>query len=359
LAFEWRPGTGGRRLSPVVVTDAAPSTRIVTVSKATIVLNIGLITAGLAVALSLVSDTTSTSTEIGPVPIALTLLALLVGIPHGAVDHLTLARRLTLRERLVGAAAYLALAAGAAAAILVWPGATFLAVIAMTVWHFGTGDVEATRELEHRPPITGAGRIAYAIALGSAPVLLPLTSPAAVATLTAIEPQLATVMSPSVASGVRYAVVLLIVLCLLWLIQRGDLRGALELGALAILGLVAAPLIAFAVYFGFWHALRHTARLAEATQGTITLKSMVRVTRAGLPSVVGFVAVVVALMAFTDPAQVVGPALWFGLAVIWGLTVPHMLLVARFDSRMRRRRHQSVRDSSESPVLQQRDRLTT
>ena len=29
------------------------------------------------------------------------------------------------------------------------------------------------------------------------------------------------------------------------------------------------------------------------------------------------------------------PAFWIGLALVWGLTVPHMILVARFDSRMR------------------------
>lgn len=321
----------------MVATEVSPSARIITVSNATIVLNVGLITAAAAVALSVATDTMATATEIGPLPIALALLALAVGIPHGAVDHLTLARQLTVGERLLGAVAYLALAAAAAAAILTWPGLTFLAVIAMTVWHFGTGDVEARRELEHRPPIIGFSRIPYAIALGSAPVLLPLTSPAAGATLTAIEPRLATMMGSESVLVARYSVLLLIVLCLLWLIQRADLRGALELGALAVLGLVASPLIAFAVYFGFWHALRHTARLAEVTSGSITLRSLATTSLGGVPSVVGFLAVVVLLLGFMDRADIMGPALWLGLALVWGLTVPHMLLVARFDARMRRR----------------------
>lgn len=321
----------------MVIAEAPPSTRIITVSNATIVLNIGLIAVAGAVALSLVSDTTATGSGVGPLPIALTLLALIVGIPHGAVDHLTFARRLTLRERLLGAAAYLALAACAVAAILRWPGIAFLAVIALTVWHFGTGDVQATRELEGRSPISGPSRIAYAIALGSAPVILPLTSPAATSTLAAIEPQLASVVNPEISAVVRYSVLLLIVLCLLGLIQRGELRTAIELGALAILGLVAAPLIAFAVYFGFWHALRHTARLAEVNEGSITLRTLAKTSVGGVPSVVGFIAVVLALILLIDPSELMGPALWFGLALIWGLTVPHMLLVARFDARMRRR----------------------
>jgi len=320
----------------MVATEVIPSARIITVSNATIVLNLGLITAAVAVVLSVASDTMATATEIGPLPIALTLVALAVGIPHGAVDHLTLARQLTVSERLLGAVAYLALAAAAAAAILTWPGLTFLAVIAMTVWHFGTGDVEARRELERRPPIIGFSRIPYAIALGSAPVLLPLTSPAAGATLAAIEPRLATMLASEAVLVARYSVLLLIVLCLLWLIQRADLRGALELGALAVLGLVASPLIAFAVYFGFWHALRHTARLAEVNSGSITLRSLATTSLGGVPSVVGFIAVVLLILAFVDPTEMMGPALWFGLALVWGLTVPHMLLVARFDARMRR-----------------------
>lgn len=309
--------------------------RIISVPNATVVLNVGLIAVGAAMVLSLLTRTTAASTSVGPVPIAIALLALIVGIPHGAVDNLTLTRQLSTRDRLLGAAAYLAVATSAAVAIIVWPGIAFVVVLAMTVWHFGTGDVEATRELQDLPPISGLARIGYAIALGSAPVLLPLTSPAAVATLTAIEPQLATVMTPGVLVGTRIAVLSLVVVCLLWLIQRGDVRGAMELGALAALGYVASPLVAFAVYFGFWHALRHTARLAQVTYGSITPRSLASVSKGGIPSVIGFIAIVMIAVAFFDPSLAMGPALWIGLAMVWGLTVPHMILVARFDARMR------------------------
>ena len=302
------------------------------------VLNIGLIFAGAAILLSLLTRTTAADTTVGPLPIVLALLALVVGIPHGAVDNLTLTRQLTTRERLLGAAAYIAIAAASALAIIQWPGIAFVAVLAMTIWHFGTGDVEATRELQDLAPVTGIARVGYALALGSAPVLLPLTSPAAIATLTAIEPRLATVMSEPVMVGTRIAVLTLVVLCLLWLIQRGDLRGAIELFALSALGFVATPLVAFAVYFGFWHALRHTARLAQVTYGTITWRSLALVSKGGLPSVIGFLAIVVIAVAFVDPSLAMGPALWFGLAIVWGLTVPHMIMVARFDSRMRSQR---------------------
>lgn len=313
----------------------APGTRIITVSNATVVLNIGLIAAGAAVVVSLLTRTTAASLSVGPIPIIVALLALMVGIPHGAVDNLTLRRALTRREKLLGAALYIALAAAAAFAIITWPGIAFVLVIAMTVWHFGTGDVEATRELRGLAPVSGIARVGYALALGSAPVLLPLSSPAAVSTLTAIEPRLALVMSEPVIVGTRIAVLSLIVVMLLWLIQRGDVRGAIELFGLAVLGFVASPLVAFAVYFGFWHALRHTARLAQVTYGTITVRSLLGVSKGGVPSLIGFVVVVIAVLALLDPSMTIGPALWVGLAIVWGLTVPHMVLVSRFDARMR------------------------
>ena len=313
----------------------APRTRIITVSNATVVLNIGLIAAGAAVVVSLLTRTTAASLSVGPIPIIVALLALMVGIPHGAVDNLTLRRALTRREKLLGAALYIALAAAAAFAIITWPGIAFVLVIAMTVWHFGTGDVEATRELRGLAPVSGIARVGYALALGSAPVLLPLSSPAAVSTLTAIEPRLALVMSEPVIVGTRIAVLSLIVVMLLWLIQRGDVRGAIELFGLAVLGFVVSPLVAFAVYFGFWHALRHTARLAQVTYGTITVRSLLGVSKGGVPSLIGFVVVVIAVLALLDPSMTIGPALWVGLAIVWGLTVPHMILVARFDARMR------------------------
>jgi len=341
-APEWRIGSVRSKLTAVSKGEQITRTPIITVSNATIVLNIGLIATGVAVLLSALTGTTAASTSIGPIPIALALIALMVGIPHGAVDNLTLRHALSRGQRLWGAAAYIAVAAIVALAIVSWPGIAFVAVLAMTVWHFGTGDVEATRELRDLAAVRGLWRVIYALALGSAPVLLPLTSPAAVSTLTSIEPRLATVMSDPVIVGTRITVLLLIVVTLLWLIQQGDIRGAIELFALTVLGYVASPLVAFAVYFGFWHALRHTARLAQVTYGTITVRSLLWVSKGGIPSLIGFVVVVVVAVVFLDSSitlePALGPALWVGLAIVWGLTVPHMILVSRFDARMREQR---------------------
>ncbi len=306
------------------------------VSGRQVVLNIGLVAVVLAIPISIVTRSTTMTTDVPGWMIGAAIVAIAVGIPHGAVDHLTLGRSLPGRTILGLGIAYLGIALAAAAAVILLPGVAFIAVLAMTVWHFGAGDVEASRELDGAPPETGSTRILHAIAAGSAPVLLPLTSPAAVSTLYAIQPRLAQVFTPALITGVRIAVLSLIVITLVVLIQQGRMRAAIELTALAVLGYVVAPLIAFAVYFAFWHSLRHTARLAEYRFGTVRPRAVGRIFLLGLPALIGTVLVVAVLVSTASSLSISAAWLWFGLALVWGLTVPHMVMVSLFDHHRRR-----------------------
>jgi len=299
------------------------------------VLNIGPAFAWVAIIASLLTQVTASTIDIGPIPAALALIALALGIPHGAADNLTLVHVLSWRGWIRLGVVYVSIAAAAALLIIAFPAIGFVVVLAMTVWHFGTGDVQATAELEGKKPFTGQFRILYALALGRAPVLLPLTSPAALSTVVSLEPRLAVIYSSPVTSITRGVVLTLIVFTLVALISRGALRGAFELFTLAVLGLVASPFIAFAVYFGFWHAARHTARLAQETTGAITLRSLAAVTKIGIPSLLGFIAILAGLAIFLGNDSLTGTVFWIGLAIVWGLTVPHMWFVSRFDRRLR------------------------
>jgi len=303
-----------------------------------IVLNLGPILVWIAIVGSLLTQVTSSSINIGPIPAALALIALALGIPHGAADNLTLVHVLSWRGWIRLGVIYVSIAAAAALLIIAFPAVGFILVLAMTVWHFGTGDVEATAELQGGVPITGTFRIFYALALGSAPVLLPLTSPAALSTVISLEPRLASIYSNPVTTITRGIVLTLIVIVIVALINRGNLRAAFELFTLAVLGLVVSPFIAFAVYFSFWHAARHTARLAQVSSGVITIGSLAAVTKIGIPSLVGFIAILVGLTVFWGPGALTGSVLWIGLAIVWGLTVPHMWFVSRFDNRIRAER---------------------
>ena len=315
-----------------------------------IILNMGPIFVWCTVVASLLTQVTASSINIGPLPALLALVALAIGIPHGAADNLTMVHSLNWQGWVRLAVTYLSIAGAAAFLIIAVPTIGFILVLAMTVWHFGTGDVEATQELQGRAPIAGKFRVLYALALGSAPVLLPLTSPAALSTVVSLEPRLAAIYSSQVTTVTRAIVLTLIVGTVVALIDRGDLRGAFELFTLAILGLVLSPLIAFAIYFSVWHAARHTARLALVTSGTVSIRSLARVTKVGMPSLVGLIVILTGVTVFFGSEAFTGTVLWIALALVWGLTVPHMWFVTRFDNRIRAERSHVTQVDSLTPV---------
>ena len=307
-----------------MTTPALPTTPVV-------VLGIGPVLVALTVTVSLVGGATSWSPSIPSWALAVALAALALGVPHGAVDHLTMARSSGTRVGPVGRLLYVGTAAVATLLVVLVPGPAFIVVLGMSVWHFGTGDVEAVADLSRRGVPRGAERAVLALALGSAPVLLPLTGASAVGTLRLIHPQLAVVLTPTVMAVTRYAVLCVIAVAVALLVQTGDRRGAGELVLLSVLGLVASPLVAFAVYFASWHALRHTARLATDPVGIVRPAVLARTFVSGLPALVVTVVVAAACVLGFREQSVPGTWLWVGLALVWGLTVPHMVVVARFD----------------------------
>jgi Brp/Blh family beta-carotene 15,15'-monooxygenase len=106
------------------------------------------------------------------------------------------------------------------------------------------------------------------------------------------------------------------------------------------LGLLAPPLVAFAVWFGGWHSLRHCTRLLTVEPRSAGLLAVGRPGAAvralarlalwpTLAAVAALVALLVATAAAADPAQAVGGT----LLVLLALTVPHMLVVLGLDRR--------------------------
>jgi len=108
---------------------------------------------------------------------------------------------------------------------------------------------------------------------------------------------------------------------------------------LLALSFLAPPLVAFAVYFGLWHAIRHTARLVPK------LPSAMQKVASGSPLASFFAAVIPGLYAIfgifilgiifvaRGTTDVSSDFLWIILVIIWALTVPHMATTAKFDLR--------------------------
>ncbi len=275
----------------------------------------------------------------------------LLGLPHGAVDHLIPLRHGWVRRGPVGLAgvvvAYVALAALAYAGLRFAGPVVLPVLLAVSVLHFGYADLE-TAGADRRP--RGLARLLEAAGRGGAVLAGPLLAwpgPTGAA--------LATVglgVAPSRTTGIVVAVVLLGValVAAVQSLRRRSPADAVEVVLLVALFVVLPPLAAFGVYFGLWHGLRHTARLvaddpagaADLVAGRL-LRPLGRfVVAAALPSLAALTTVLVLVRLAADRADLVGPV----FAALLALTVPHVVVVALWD-------HQTDR-----PGQQGRARLT-
>jgi Brp/Blh family beta-carotene 15,15'-monooxygenase len=175
----------------------------------------------------------------------------------------------------------------------------------------------------------------YAVAAGSIPVLIPLVNSASTDALAQVNPALINWhqgFDQEILGGVSgFAVVVIVTL---FFLHRK--RESLDLALLLALAMIAPPLIAFAVYFGCWHAMRHTARLtlsletSQRAYGEGNLRKVfLSAVLPGTPALVGTFAIagVLALIGneFNDDF------FWMALVIVWALTVPHMAVTAKLD----------------------------
>ena len=254
--------------------------------------------------------------------------AVLIGVPHGAVDHRV--ARPMLRpwlERAVGArlgarwvgpawfgafaAAYLGLAAAILAAWVMAPAWSLVAFLLVSVLHFGTEDAEGRGPL----PV---------LARGGAPVALPILlhpertarffevlggGDAAFAGLTVAAWAWAPLGAAHLADAIRR--------------RRGS--EAAEMGAVGLAFAALPPLAGFAFYFLVVHSPRHMAELARRHAPGDARGGWLWALRRAAP--------------LSAATFAIGAALVWGLegtfeerflrATFWGLaalTVPHMIL---------------------------------
>jgi Brp/Blh family beta-carotene 15,15'-monooxygenase len=270
--------------------------------------------------------------------VAIAVAALAIGIPHGALDHLV---TLPKSRPLVMAgfiSIYVLVAIVAVIAILNFNVIGFIFVLVMSAVHFGIGDAAFVSELDRRRSTSiRLPRAIYAISAGSIPVFIPLVNSASTDALAQVNPALID-WHQGYDQEILTAVITIACISIAQLTVRKRYREAVDIGLLLALALLTPPLIAFALYFGCWHAMRHTARLtlsletsqrayADGNVRSAFLKAVIP----GLPALVGtfFIAGVLAIRGqeFTDDF------FWMALVVVWALTVPHMAVTAKLDRR--------------------------
>jgi len=268
--------------------------------------------------------------------ISIALIALVIGIPHGAVDHLIAIPELLSLKMALFLIKYLAVTGLAIWFMLVFPLLGFQLIVFLSALHFGVGDASFFMEIYRRSQSVRFPRALYAVAAGFTPVMIPLVSENTRTALEAVNPQLVS-WAGSFAHQALLGCIVLNLTTVTLLLARKIYFPAVDLLALLALALMAPPLVAFALYFGLWHAMRHTARLTLEFGPSLRqhelnkpLLSFWLAVRAGLPAV-AIVMAFSAWLAVADGTTVSGNLLWYLLVVTWALTVPHMALTARSD----------------------------
>lgn len=267
--------------------------------------------------------------------LVLALATLSTGMLHGALDVLLLAAtrgaatRWAIARRIM---IYVIVATAACALFSQSIEITLLILLAASIWHFG----------ESAPPSLGGERrsLSLRLVLGGAPVLLP-------ALLSAGE--LNALLSQTLrADGLVSAAHVLAVwrtLAFAWLIvtvaaiglalwrrpagnveKAQRIAHALELGAIATANVLLPPLVAFALYFAFYHAANHMAAVHAWTS-----RQTSRYPRWWAVAATFVAIVVVAIVALWQQhaAALTLPvaALQAFIAVIAALSVPHVALI--------------------------------
>jgi Brp/Blh family beta-carotene 15,15'-monooxygenase len=273
--------------------------------------------------------------------VVLSVIALALGIPHGAVDHLITIPRNSKTRFILFIAGYVAIAILAVIAILQWNVVGFEVVVWMSALHFGFGDASFIAEsdrLEGKATMPKFLEVFYALSAGSLPVIIPLVQKKSSSALGKVNSSLVN-WAGNYTSTLKYLVLGITLLALLMLTSHKRYREVIDLIALAALALIAPPLVTFAFYFGCWHAIRHTARLTlllpksiQATDSGNGIKSFIQAIIPGIPALVGTVLVGISLAIF-NKSGFSSSLLWSLLVVVWALTVPHMMATANLDKK--------------------------
>jgi Brp/Blh family beta-carotene 15,15'-monooxygenase len=258
-----------------------------------------------------------------------------VGLPHGALDHLVAHRvfapRFRRRWRGAFVATYLALASLMAGVWFVTPVAALVLFLLLSALHFGWDDPAWTR-------LAGRGWDALErIAVGALPIVLPTWLHASEVTVIFgwLMPTAGELDPGIVASIAGLAASLVLPVAALRMLRllsfpRAAPAAAAELVALVALHVIAPPLIAFLTFFCGWHSLRHALELADDLAPGDIPRGFALFVRRALPltlvSIVGLASTSYVLyLADVRVDALLASVIFIGLSV---LTVPHMAMIA-------------------------------
>jgi Brp/Blh family beta-carotene 15,15'-monooxygenase len=289
----------------------------------------------------------------------LVVSVLLLGLPHGAVDHLVIARQrgepLAVRWLALVGGIYLVFGAAYGIIWVVWPVGAFVFFILLTWFHWGQGELYPLLDLVGASYLRARSQqVLTVIVRGGAPMLVPLIAfpgeyEYVAGTLVGLfDEGAATSLGPLFEPRARLAVAALYGTALLLTVGLSYLRTAerepwlVDAGELLLLTaffLAVPPILAIGVYFCFWHSLRHVVRtvlLHDDSASALDRQQVQMPTwqfaRDAAPMTAGALALL-GLLYLLVPRTPGGTADLVGLylVLIAMLTLPHVVVVTWLD----------------------------
>jgi beta-carotene 15,15'-dioxygenase len=260
---------------------------------------------------------------------ALLLLTLTTGLFHGALDAVILLQQFRPVTRAVmWALVYLVAVLVLGGTFASHAGAALVLLLLLSIWHFGepfdAGNTDSAI----------AGALTRTVQ-GGAPVLIPvLTSARQLETSADGWINLLDQEFWPVWRGLAWAWLALLAIWLLWFARTGRpaaRRGLGEIAGIAALNCVLTPLMAFALYFGLYHAPAHIIRVARASGGYRLIRSPATVLTMGLTFALAIILLWRLQTQIGGPWQISRPQAlqWLSVGLL-ALTVPHVVLISCF-----------------------------
>jgi Brp/Blh family beta-carotene 15,15'-monooxygenase len=289
----------------------------------------------------------------------LVVSVLLLGLPHGAVDHLVIARQrgksLSVRWLAIVGGIYLVFGVAYGLVWFVAPVAAFVFFILLTWFHWGQGELYPLLDIVGTSYLRAPSQQALTVLVrGGAPMLVPLVAfpgeyEFVAGTLVGLfDASAAAALDPLFTPRARLAVGAVYGTALLATVALGYLRAterepwltdAGELLLLTAFFLTVPPILAVGVYFCFWHSLRHVVRtilLHDESANALDRQQVWRATRRfardAAPMTAGAL-VLLGLLYALVPRAPTGTADLVGLylVLIAVLTLPHVVIVTWLD----------------------------
>jgi Brp/Blh family beta-carotene 15,15'-monooxygenase len=197
----------------------------------------------------------------------------------------------------------------------------------MSLVHFGVGDSAFLNELDRlKGKISSHLPTTFVVlAFGSIPVVMPLINSSSTSALSQVNTNLIN-WHQGFDQALRSIVLALFIVALVALLVTKRFRDVIDLFLLAALAVLTPPLIAFAVYFGCWHAMRHTARLTLVLPESLSAYEQGKALKAFWSAVLPGTPAGLWIYGEVDKSF-----FWFVLTIVWALTVPHMIVTAKLD----------------------------